>query len=134
MNHKLQNPKLFAERSPSTVVEVEVNRKLIRNFCMPVRSAAVMDSNSYHYYAPFADEGYNNLVVIGDMLDYPDKFVDLFEQKVIAPTILNTYISQGERLNCGGEYLFTKMNSTFQNLECPQPLQGLNIPNPVSNL
>lgn len=134
MNHKLQTPKLFTEKAHSTVAEVEVNRRLFRNSSMPVRSAAMIDSNSYHFRAPIADEGYNNTDVIAGMLDYPDKFVELFEQKVIDTTLWNTYTSLGEWLNFGVGYLFTQVNSTFQNHECPQPLQGLNIPNPVSNL
>lgn len=128
MNVKIHIPNLFAERQWS-VAGINALELCSDNPGQAIKRAKDLDEK----FAPFctlsSDERSNNAVVIGEMIDYPDKFVELF-----STTNWNPRFSTWKRLNFKGGYPFTEVNSSFQKTECPQPPQGLNIPNPVSNL
>lgn len=133
-NHKQQSAQLLAGRHNSVNSEERANAGLFGNFDQPVNTESGIDYTSCHCRLPFSDEGHNNPDVIGKLLVYPDKFVDLFELVETNIVYRDTQLSFGESLNFDRLYPFTEVNFTFQNPECPQPPQGLNIPNPVSNL
>ncbi len=133
-NHKQQSAQLFAGRYDAVNPEARANAGLFENFDQPVNSESGIDYTSYHCRLPFSDEGHNNPDAIGKLFVYPDKFVDLFELVEINVAYRDTQLSFGESLNFVRLYPYTEVNSTFQNPECPQPPQGRNIPNPVSNL